>query len=140
MTDLGLGGLAPPRGVRTTNSDHAFPRFDNLVKGLEIQHPEHVWVADITYVKLPAEFVYLAIVMDVFTRLIRGWHLGRSLDQSLTLAALERAFVFGTPRIHHSDQGVHMPPPPTSNASRAAACSRAWPPSASRVRTVTPND
>jgi transposase InsO family protein len=106
MADLGLGGLAPARGVRTTNSAHAFPRYGNLVKDLNIQHPEQVWVADITSVKLPKEFVYLAIVMDVFTRIIRGWHLGRSLDQGLTLAALERALVFGTPRIHHSDQGV----------------------------------
>ena len=106
MNDLGLAGLAPAKGVRTTNSQHAFPRYDNLVKDLKIQHPEQVWVADITYVKLPKEFVYLAIVMDVFTRIIRGWHLGRSLDQGLTIAALERALVFGTPRIHHSDQGV----------------------------------
>jgi len=106
MADLGLGGLAPAKSVRTTNSAHAFPRYDNLVQDLKTQHPEQVWVADITYVKLPREFVYLAIVMDVFTRIIRGWHLGRSLDQGLTLAALERALVFGTPRIHHSDQGV----------------------------------
>jgi len=53
-----------------------------------------------------AEFLYLAVLMDVFTRCIRGWHLGRSLDQSLTLRALERALVHYTPEIHHSDQGV----------------------------------
>jgi putative transposase len=106
MDDLGLAGSAPPRRVRTTNSDHAFPRYANLVKDLKIVAPEHVWVADITYVKLPHEFVYLAIIMDVFTRIIRGWNLGRSLDQSLTLAALERALLLGVPKIHHSDQGV----------------------------------
>lgn len=106
MAELNLGGEAPPKGVRTTVSRHAFPRYDNLVKTLEIEAPEHVWVADITYVKLEREFVYLAVVLDVFTRLIRGWHLGRSLDQGLTLAALERALLLGTPRIHHSDQGV----------------------------------
>ena len=100
------GGEAPPKGVRTTDSRHAFPRYENLVKTLEIEAPEHVWVADITYVKLEREFVYLAVILDVFTRLIRGWHLGRSLDQGLTLAALERALLVGTPRIHHSDQGV----------------------------------
>ena len=106
MAELNLGGEAPPKGVRTTDSRHAFPRYDNLVKTLEIVAPEHVWVADITYVKLEREFVYLAVILDVFTRLIRGWHLGRSLDQGLTLAALERALLVGTPRIHHSDQGV----------------------------------
>jgi putative transposase len=76
------------------------------VKDLEIVRPEQVWVADITYIRLGREFVYLAIVMDVFTRSIRGWQLGRSLDQGLTLAALERALVIGTPELHHSDQGV----------------------------------
>ena len=57
-------------------------------------HPDQVWVADITYVKLREEFVYLAVVMDVFTRRVRGWELGRSLDQGLTLAALRRHGVY----------------------------------------------
>ena len=60
----------------------------------------------LTYIRLREEFVYLAVLMDVFTRCIRGWHLGRSLDQSLTLQALERALAAHTPEIHHSDQGV----------------------------------
>jgi putative transposase len=106
MEELGLTGLQPRRTTRTTNSRHSFPRYPNLVADLEIQRPDQVWVADITYVRLRREFVYLAVLMDVFTRLIRGWHLGRSLDQGLTLAALERALVVATPAIHHSDQGV----------------------------------
>jgi putative transposase len=106
MTELHLSAEAPPRGVRTTNSNHAFPRFPNLVKTLDIQAPNQVWVADITYVKLRRDFVYLAVIMDVFTRFIMGWHLGRWLDQGLTLAALERGLVAATPEIHHSDQGV----------------------------------
>jgi putative transposase len=106
MQELHLGAEAPPRGVRTTNSRHPFPRFPNLVKTLEIRAPNQVWVADITYVKLQRDFVYLAVIMDVFTRLIVGWHLGRWLDQGLTLAALERGLVAATPQIHHSDQGV----------------------------------
>lgn len=68
--------------------------------------PEQVWVADIPYIRLRKEFVYLAVLMDVFTRSIRGWHLGRSLEQELTLCALRRAFERGCPEIHHSDQGV----------------------------------
>jgi putative transposase len=106
MDELGINGAPPARTRRTTNSKHAFPRFPNLVADLEITRPEQVWVADITYIRLRREFVYLAVLMDVFTRNIRGWHLGRNLDQGLTLAALERALAFWTPEIHHSDQGV----------------------------------
>jgi putative transposase len=73
---------------------------------LEATRPDQIWVADITYIRLRKEFVYLSVIMDVFTRCIRGWHLGRSLEQELTLAALERAFERGSPEIHHSDQGV----------------------------------
>jgi transposase InsO family protein len=106
MDELDLTGAPPVRKTRTTNSEHAFPRYPNLVKDLKIQRPEQVWVADITYIRLRDEFIYLAVVMDVFTRSIRGWHLGRDLDQGLTLAALERALVVAVPKIHHSDQGV----------------------------------
>jgi putative transposase len=106
MEELQLTGAPPKRTTRTTNSKHGFPRYDNLVKDLEISMPDQVWVADITYIRLHREFVYLAVLMDVFTRCLRGWHLGRSLDQGLTLAALERALVVATPQIHHSDQGV----------------------------------
>jgi len=91
---------------KTTNSEHSFPRYPNLVQDLEVVRPEQVWVADITYIRLAHGFVYLAVVMDVFTRNVRGWHLGQSLDQSLTLLALQRALSHGTPKIHHSDQGV----------------------------------
>lgn len=106
MDELNLTGIPPKRQCRTTDSRHSWPRYENLVKDREITAPEEVWVADITYIRLHHEFVYLAILMDVFTRAIRGWHLGRSLDQGLTLAALERALLVGTPAIHHSDQGV----------------------------------
>jgi putative transposase len=106
MDELGLAGVPPARRTRTTNSQHSFPRYPNLVKDLKIQRPDQVWVADITYIRLRNEFVYLAVLMDVFTRSIRGWHLGRDLDQGLTLAALERALVVAAPKIHHSDQGM----------------------------------
>src|SRR5947209_5625242 len=106
MDELHIQGAPPTRKKRTTNSNHAFPRYLNLVKDLEITRPDQVWVADITYIRLRREFVYLAILMDVFTRSIRGWHLSRGLDQGLTLAALERALVVAVPQVHHSDQGV----------------------------------
>jgi transposase InsO family protein len=106
MHTLHLAADAPKRRPRTTDSRHAFPRFPNLVKGLEVVRPEQVWVADITYVRLHHEFIYLAVLMDVFTRAIRGWNLGRSLEGTLTVLALRRALTRGCPEIHHSDQGV----------------------------------
>jgi transposase InsO family protein len=106
MDELNLCGAPPARQTRTTNSQHAFPRYANLVKDLKITRPDQVWVADITYIRLSREFIYLAVLMDVFTRSIRGWHLSRNLEQGLTLAALERALVVATPKIQHSDQGV----------------------------------
>ena len=103
---MGLQRLKKRRKRRTTQSDHAFPRYPNRVQGLVIDHPDQVWVADLTYIHLWEEDVYLAVIMDVFTRGIRGWHLGRSLDEELTLTALRRALDQRQPEIHHSDQGV----------------------------------
>lgn len=106
MVEMGLQAKKVVRKRRTTNSAHSFPRYSNLVEDLVIQQPDQVWVADITYIHLKNEFVYLAVLMDVFTRAIRGWHLARSLDQHLTLAALNRALKTHCPEIHHSDQGL----------------------------------
>jgi putative transposase len=106
MRVLGLQAQRKPKPRTTTDSRHAFPRYPNLVEQLEIVRPEQVWVSDITYIRLHQEFLYLAVLMDVFTRCIRGWHLGRSLDQSLTFRALEQTLAHATPEIHHSDQGV----------------------------------
>jgi transposase InsO family protein len=107
MGEMGLSAKPRSRRKRTTNSDHCcFARFPNLVKGLEVTRPDQVWVADITYIALRQEFVYLAVLMDVFTRCIRGWFLSRRLDADLTVTALKRALAQGKPQIHHSDQGV----------------------------------
>jgi transposase InsO family protein len=93
------------KGYRTTQSDHAYPRYDNLVKELAVTHPEQVWVSDVTYIRLGQGFVFLAILLDVFTRCIRGWHLSTACDTALTLAALRMALADRVPLIHHSDQG-----------------------------------
>lgn len=107
MRELELLRLAKRRTRRTTNSNHAWPRYPNLVENLLVATPEQVWVADITYVRLQTEYVYLAVLMDVFTRAIRGWQVSRFLDQRLTLDALQRALArYNPPHIHHSDQGV----------------------------------
>jgi len=106
MAELGLTGEKPPKKVSTTDSQHDFPRYPNRVANLEINQPDQVWVADITYIHLQREFIYLAVLMDVYTRQIRGWELGHSLDGQLTLRALERALADHRPQIHPSDQGV----------------------------------
>ena len=106
LRQMGLGGQVRHQKHLTTDSQHPYPRYSNLVAGLPVTYPDQVWVSDITYIRLGSEFVYLAVVMDVFTRAIRGWYLYRSLDQELTLTALRRALTYRTPAIHHSDQGV----------------------------------
>ena len=102
----GLLRTIKQRKIRTTDSQHSYPRYENLIKNLEISQPDQVWVSDITYIRLHQDFVYLAVIMDVFTRCIRGWCLSRSIDQQLTLDALRMALQDRLPQIHHSDQGV----------------------------------
>ena len=106
MHRLGLTAKPHPRRPRTTQSEHDFPRFANLVAAITVTQPDEVWVADITYVRLSRDFMYLAVLMDVFTRQVCGWELSRSLDGGLTLTALDRALRQASPQIHHSDQGV----------------------------------
>ena len=92
---------------RTTNSQHGFARYPNLVKDLKPDHPHQVWVGDLTVILLAdGSEVYLAILMDVFTRRIVGWALGRDLTHALPLSALRRALKIAIPEIHHSDQGM----------------------------------
>lgn len=111
MRQLGLVVKNKRKNWYTTQSGHGFHRYPNRVLDLEIVRPDQVWVGDITYIRLQTEVVYLAVLMDVFTRCIRGWHLTRSLDLSLTLVTLERALQHGRPEIHHSDQGLHYAAP-----------------------------
>jgi putative transposase len=104
---MGLQRPVKQRKKRTTNSDHSFPRYPNLMREAAANHPDAIWVADITYVRLERDFVYRAVLMDGFTRAVRGWHLSRALDRHLTLTALRQALAAGhCPRIHHSDQGL----------------------------------
>jgi putative transposase len=105
MREMGLQRPLKRRKRHTTNSQHDFPRYPNLVSDFTPSRPDAVWVADITYIRLAHDFVYLAVLMDVFTRAIRGWQLCRSLDRELTLTALRRALRDHLPAIHHSDQG-----------------------------------
>jgi putative transposase len=95
--------------VVTTDSTHALTRYPNLVGDLVVERPDQVWQADITYIRLPTGFVYLACIVDGYSRRCVGWALSRTIDTGLTLAALELALTARQPApglIHHSDQGV----------------------------------
>ena len=97
------------RFMPTTDSAHAFGRYPNLTKDLEIDGLDQVWISDITYLRLPASFCYLAAVLDAYSRYCVGWSLSRWIDTRLTLSALETALWSRLPEpglIHHSDQGV----------------------------------
>ncbi len=111
MDELGLKRRLKRRLCHTTNSQHAFARYPNLVAERIARVPDEIWVSDITYIRLHTEFIYLAVIMDVFTRDIRGWNLSRSLGQDLTVVALQRALAHHVPQIHHSDQGIQYAAP-----------------------------
>jgi putative transposase len=95
--------------LRTTDSAHPFPVFANVAATLTTTAVNQLWVADITYIRLRHEFVYLAVVLDAYSRRVVGWALGRSLEAELALAALRMALTARRPTsglVHHSDRGV----------------------------------
>ena len=97
------------RWVKTTDSDHGYRIYANQLKGLEVSRRNQVWVADITYIRILTGFLYLEVVLDLFSRRVIGWALSEQIDAELTLAGLrmalgERGAVKGC--IHHSDRGV----------------------------------
>ncbi len=95
---------------RTTMSRHGFAVRSNLTRGLLPTGLDQIWVADITYVRLAEDFVYLAVVIDAFSRKVVGWALAGHLEASLALEALDHALAAREPPpeslIHHSDRGV----------------------------------
>jgi transposase InsO family protein len=95
--------------IATTDSDHPFRVHQNLAQSLELTGLDQLWVADITYIRLRQEFVFLAVVLDAYSRKVIGWQLGRNLDTSLPLGALDAAIASRYPRpglVHHSDRGT----------------------------------
>ena len=98
--------VAVKRAGQTTKSLQGEKPWTNLLETLEVSHQDQVWVSDITYVRLKGRFIYVCLLMDVFTRMIRAWQLSQHLTQSLTLKPLKEALCHSVPEIHHSDQGV----------------------------------
>jgi transposase InsO family protein len=95
--------------VRTTNSDHGLPVYENLAADVEVKGPDQLWVADITYIRLESEFVYLAVVLDAWSRRVIGWNVDRHLRTELALGALQQALQQRRVKpglVHHSDRGV----------------------------------
>ena len=94
--------------VVTTDSNHGRKVYPNLARELVLRGVNQLWIADLTYIRLAEEFVFLAAILDAFSRRVIGWALDRRLDDELTLAALRMAVVRRTPSpglIHHSDRG-----------------------------------
>lgn len=109
MREDNLLCLRKRRFVHPTNSDHQLPVYPNLVPELAVTACDQRWVADITYIRLGREFIYLAVVLDAFSRRVIGWRLERSLETELALGALRMALEARTVTaglVHHSDRGV----------------------------------
>jgi transposase InsO family protein len=109
MREQSLQCQVKRRWVKTTDSDHGYRIYPNLIKEVKITGRNQVWVADITYIRIMTGFLYLAVVLDLFSRKVIGWAFSEHIDAQLTLTALrmaleERGSVQGC--IHHSDRGV----------------------------------
>jgi len=109
MRESDLLCRARRKRVKTTNSKHHFPRYPNLIKDIVVSGMNQVWLADITYIRIRNGFVYLAAILDAYSRRVIGYVISKSLETSLTLKALRMAIADRQPApgvIHHSDQGV----------------------------------
>jgi len=109
MREDNLLCLRKRKFVVTTDSAHGLPVYANLVPTLKLTGLDQLWVADLTYIRLALEFVYLAVILDAFSRRVIGWALDGTLEAALTLQALRTALAQRRPRpglVHHSDRGV----------------------------------
>ena len=108
MNEDGLLAIRRRKFVATTDSEHQMRIYPNLAASLELTDVNQLWVSDLTYIRLGEEFVFLAVVLDAYSRRVVGWSVGESLTSQLALAALETAIQERKPRpglVHHSDRG-----------------------------------
>lgn len=108
MREQGLNARRRRRYVTTTDSDHDQPIFPERTKDMIVDGPDQLWVADITYVAVAVGFVYVAVIMDAWSRRIIGYAMSRRIDARLTLAALDAAIALRQPPpgcVHHGDRG-----------------------------------
>jgi transposase InsO family protein len=109
MREDNLLCLRERKFVATTDSSHQLPVYPNLKRTLEVTGLDRLWVADITYIRLQDEFVYLAVILDAYSRRVIGWALDRTMEDKLTISALEMALGQRPVKpglVHHSDRGV----------------------------------
>lgn len=109
MRENGLLCRVRRKRVMTTDSKHRFPRYPNLIKGIMVKKVNQVWLADITYIRIRSGLVYLAAILDAYSRRAIGFAISTGIETSLTLKALRMALAHRHPTpgiIHHSDQGV----------------------------------
>ena len=109
MREDNLLAVQPRQFVVTTDSDHQLEVYLNLASRMKLTGIDQLWVADITYIRLKSEFVYLAVILDGFSRKVVGWALQRTLARRLAITALEQAIAKRQPPpglVHHSDRGV----------------------------------
>jgi putative transposase len=122
MREDNLRAVQPRQFVVTTDSDHELEVYLNLASRMKLTGIDQLWVADITYIRLKVEFVYLAVILDGFSRKVVGWALDRSLASRLAITALEQAIGKRQPPpglVHHSDRGVQYASENTSPCSRS---------------------
>ena len=109
MGEYGLWAQIKRAYVVTTDSNHDYALYPNLISGMKITGSNQVWAADITYIRIHNGFVYLAVILDLFSRKVIGWSISKKIDGELTLNALRMALRRRRPTrgvIHHSDRGV----------------------------------
>ena len=109
MREDNLLAVQPKVFVTTTDSRHNFEVSLNLARRMKVTGPNQLWVADLTYIRLQREFVFLAVLLDAFSRKVIGWNLGRRMNAELCLTALRQALAERKPApglVHHSDRGI----------------------------------
>lgn len=109
MREDNLLAITRRKFVRTTDAKHSFEVYVNLAANLQLTGPDQLWVADLTYIRLRHEFVYLAVILDAFSRRVVGWSLEPALHSRLVHAALQQAIAARQPApglVHHSDRGI----------------------------------
>ncbi len=123
MREHGLNARRRRRYVATTDSNHDQPIFPNRTRDLIVDGPDQLWVADLTYVAVAIGFVYVALIMDAWSRRIVGYAMSRRIDARLTLAALDAAIALRQPPagcVHHTDRGSQYAAETYRNRRRAA--------------------
>jgi transposase InsO family protein len=111
MREDNLLAVQHRRFVVTTDAHHRLEVYLNLARRMKLTGIDQLWLADITYIRLPGEFVYLALILDAFSRKVVGWALERTITNRLAIAALEQALTKRQPPpglIRHSDRGVQF--------------------------------